>query len=356
MLMNDLYCPDCGSLVPNNAQYCPRCGLPVSQMQAHNATTYQSDERPEDTENANSRSASAANMKRRTKPAPWQHLTPSRTHLGSVIRFLLANSLTLGVIFLLTIIFSQYRWWFFAIWLVASYLYSLLLNKTNWPWERRLFGWLHQSSDPEPEPVYGEPVSARQPQSAAPQVERQFQQAGESDEPVTGAKQPRKGVRQVLTRLGNPELKRGIIFLVVGEVLKWVGGSIASESLSTQITSMINSSTVSFKGYCLIVSYLLIGWGVFAIGGGIVKLLFHHQHGGRLYKLAAVVIGILTTIIVCYLYGHPVDGGYQLTTALIGSNMTTSSLLNIINWVPWVFAILYLLGILKNALRRNRFF
>ncbi|MGL0747223.1 hypothetical protein ABPD29_01220 [Secundilactobacillus paracollinoides] len=330
----------------------------MSQMQAHNSTTSQSDERPEDTKNPTSRSASAASMKRRTKPTPWQQLTPSRAHLGTVIRFLLANSLTLGLIFLLAIIFSQYRWWFFAVWIIASYLYPLLLNKSTWPWERRLFGWLHQSSEPrsEPEPVYGEPASARQPQSAAPQVAPQFQQTAESEPPAATANNRRQGFRQVLQRLGNPELKRGIIFLLVGEVLKWVGGSIASESLSTQITSMINSSTVSFKGYCLIVSYLLIGWGVFAIGGGIVKLLFHHQHGGRLYKLAAVVIGILTTVIVGYLYGHPVDGGYQLTTALIGSNMTTSSLLNIINWVPWVFAILYLLGILKNALRRNRFF
>lgn len=354
MLMNDLYCPDCGSLVPSNAQFCPRCGLPVSQMQMGN--TYQQSSQRDTAQSATSRTAEAQNMKRRTKPSQWQKLTPSRHHLGLVIRFMLSNSLTLLLIFVLAISLPEFRWLIFALWVICSYLYPLLLSKGSWPWEHRLSHWVHQDVRFQAEEPIGDTVSARQPQQASSQVG--YEEPAQTDDQSASANQSkvRQGIRHLMSRVLNSELKRGIIFLVIGELLKWFGAGSSNESLSAQITALIDSSTTNFKGYCVILSYLLIGWGVFAIGGGLVKLIFHHQHGGRLYKLAAVVIGILTTIIVFYLYGHPVSGGYQLTTSLIGSNMTTSGLLNLINWIPWVFAVLYLLGILKNALRRNRFF
>lgn len=318
--------------------------------------TYQQSSQRDAAQSATSRTAEAQNMKRRTKPSQWQKLTPSRHHLGLVIRFMLSNSLTLLLIFVLAISLPEFRWLIFALWVICSYLYPLLLSKGSWPWEHRLSHWVHQDVRFQAEEPIGDTVSARQPQQASSQVG--YEEPAQTDDQSASANQSkvRQGIRHLMSRVLNSELKRGIIFLVIGELLKWFGAGSSNESLSAQITALIDSSTTNFKGYCVILSYLLIGWGVFAIGGGLVKLIFHHQHGGRLYKLAAVVIGILTTIIVFYLYGHPVSGGYQLTTSLIGSNMTTSGLLNLINWIPWVFAVLYLLGILKNALRRNRFF
>lgn len=96
----------------------------------------------------------------------------------------------------------------------------------------------------------------------------------------------------------------------------------------------------------------MLGIGILAVIGGLLKAILKKHNGGNVMKALAVIIAVIAGGIATYVYSNPV-------TSAVGaaeSGITLSdigAILNIIKMIPWVVGLFYVIGIIINMSSRD---
>ncbi|MFC6254114.1 zinc-ribbon domain-containing protein [Secundilactobacillus hailunensis] len=117
-------CPKCGHSIPADSTFCPDCGFNLIENEPPRASRLVKDE--------------GVRLRRAKQPTDsWQRrLIPNLTHLKQVGQFVVNNGWFLLAIYVISLVFNEWRWEIFGLFILTSYLFSLLTGKESF-WQSK---------------------------------------------------------------------------------------------------------------------------------------------------------------------------------------------------------------------------
>ncbi|WP_082603155.1 zinc ribbon domain-containing protein [Secundilactobacillus odoratitofui] len=317
--MDSMICPNCGHTIPNNVTFCPDCGVDLTQSMTDTLGDFTS--RDQQRENQDSQPGRTQSRQQRLSDS-WQHrLIPNLAHLKQVWQFILNNTIVLLAVYLVSLIFSNWRWAILVLFLITSYLFPLLTGRTAF------FGH-GPIAQPSRTPLVG-PQEERQPAN--------FQsEAHPAGQPIPTPKQHRS--RRIFS---NSEFKIGSVILIPS----LIGYLVAKQVIGTTTQSIFNRSGLGMTANVYIICLGGLGIAVAMVLGGFLKGLIGHPRGGQRFKRWGLGVAILTILLGLALYQNANTGNLSTSASLvdtIGKPLVT--------WLPWGAGIAYVVGIFKNLI------
>lgn len=266
-------------------------------------------------------------------------------HLVGMLAAIQANPLLIVCLWLVVTLFPFIRWYVLIVALIALIFVPLMTSNFALPWEQKISSYLqtrrHLLSDSlQGLKNSGQHFDRAKVRKASAQMKPNLQ--------MTSGKTSHFHF--------NKEFWLGLIAGIGGFWLYKTGENEAGDVLS-QIGSVAQNGELNDGGYLYIIGALLAGVGVLATIGGLLKALVHHPHGGGGLKVFSVLIALIAAVIAISVYANPVDSGMQAVNAAYQSGMSFDDISNIyqlIKFIPYGVAILYIAGILVNLTRQQQ--
>ncbi|MGN1283653.1 MAG: zinc-ribbon domain-containing protein [Limosilactobacillus sp.] len=290
----------------------------------------------------------------------FQRLAFSRRHWRQVFRFMNNNALTMLFFFVIALYLVAIRWWIFLVFILLTYIYPLLSNEENYPWEVSFNRWLNDKSS-----LARLKDQLRRAQEKSMQMSKQVfnSQRGSSSTSQTSAPAmgqataPSASQSAAVVAPASNHFKTtgefivGIIFAVIGAIL-YFGFASSASSTSQQIMSVVENQSLSASGYAVFWGMALGILGVMMFIGGLVNG-FKHHHQGRVWKIIGAVLILLFAVVTSYVYANAAEMAVNAAGSVLSGDTSLEDLENLASMVhilPWIGAILYAVGILVNGL------
>lgn len=298
-----------------------------------------------------------------------ERVVPNREHFIQVLEFMKDNAISLFIVFIIAIIAPAIRWWLLLIYLVFVYFYPLLSTNKRFWWDKKLDDWFHDKDNLKNiykstsnslssinQTIHSNHKDDEQADAHQQELIKEMQ-AARSDsvtpnDPINDA--PTAQIIHQGFRTSG-ELILGIVALICGTPMFFIGRNSVSDA-GTQISSVLSNGSLDSSGYLYIIGMFLMGIGVLALIGGIVKGATGHT-GGGLAKVLGFVLGVIIAGVACYVYANPVDSAVSAAQAAYNSGASMddiSTAYKAVKIVPWIAAGLYGLGILLNAMHAKQ--
>ncbi|GAX07742.1 membrane protein [Secundilactobacillus silagincola] len=309
--MATMICPSCGHSIPTESTFCPDCGFKLTENETHRSSRLAEEE-------------STQLHRRQRVTNSWQRrLIPNVTNLKRVGRFIVNNGWFLLFIYVISLIFNQWRWGIFALFILSSYLYPLLTGQDSFGRPQR-----HPSRRDVPaDQQFDEPEQVVKNQSKTTAQQTQF-------------RKPAKSGRFHFK--SNLEFQTGSILIIPSLVCYLVAKQLISKR-GIQIDQIFNQTSLGTTADVYFISLGVLGIATAMILGGLVKSMVHHPFGGQKFKRWGVITAVLTILLAVAMYQDTV-------TATSAGAIVSAVGAFLMPFLPWLAAIFYGLGIVKNLL------
>ena len=271
-----------------------------------------------------------------------KELIPNRQNLLKVARSVKQHMITLLLVILLLLMpweYNSVRVTIFFIYLLLLYFVTLLNKEKIFHYEKMIESLLKGKERPKP-------VKIKAVKERKTRVEKVHTQNNPSL-----AKQRFKLTKECLA---------GVV-LFVGGFLSYRMNIGSMSSGAEQFTSMITEQSLSSAGYFVIIGIGAMFLGILAFIGGGIKGFAREKQGGEVFKWIATALVAICCGIAMYIYAHPVETAIQGASSLIDSAMSdpsglesnVNSLTTMITISPYVIAIVYIIGIIQNLMKKK---
>lgn len=336
--MSTIICPSCGHSIPATSTFCPDCGFNLINLSS---------------QQSESRSNLGSRQQRRSTDSWARKLIPNLLHLKQVGRFIIDNAWFLLVVYAATLVFNDWRWEIFVLYLLTNYLFPLLSGRaaffgtgplTNVP-VHLLAGPRETEQQSDTQPF----ANQQQPFSQQP-IDSNGWQSDANDEPSVEQVQPRPEAKQKTHRfhlMSNLEFRLGTI-LIIPSLFCYLVAKQVLNSHGIQATQLMTRGGMGSTADVYLIGLGLLGISVAMVLGGGVKGLTHHRLGGQRFKRWGMTLAVITIAIAVFMY-QSLTG---TTTESLNSFHTIGNYL--IHFLPWAAVILYGVGIVKNLITPQR--
>ena len=348
------HCPECGAELTKDDVYCVKCGTKVV------SDSEKLDHQDDLQQQVNNLQQQLRRQKQNNSVNVFARLAFTRKHLLQVLTFMENNALTLFIGFILMVIpwpSNVFRVIIFLAYLIAIYFYPLLSNQERFKWDRMLEKWLNDENN-----IKNIKSSARnvvehvksdmdKMRDEREQKKQMIEEKNANERPQVSRKNDEKEVDSTTKSVPVGELICGVLLAFVGGYMYNVGKSNIT-SLTSQLTSVIQNGELDSSGYMYIWGAVMLGIGILAVIGGLLKAVLKKHNGGNVMKALAVIIAVIAGGIATYVYSNPVTSAVGVAE----SGFTLSdigAILNIIKMIPWVVGLFYVIGIIINMSSRD---
>ncbi|WP_203648678.1 zinc ribbon domain-containing protein [Secundilactobacillus yichangensis] len=313
--MTTINCPNCGRSIPAGSAFCPDCGFKLNESDPVASRLVNENE-------------TQLRRQRRTAYNWQQRLIPNLIHLKQVGRFMVNNGGFLLITYAATLILNQWRWEILGLFLLTSYLFPLLTGQETFRrTQRHLVNHEapghQQSSEPDP-------LTRIQPE---PRVQK-----------TTYQQPPVKQRRRHFT--SNSEFRTGSIMIIPSFVCYLIARQVITRR-GIQVDQIFNQISLGPTAYIYFISLGLLGISTAMVLGGLVKSITHHQTGGQRSKRWGIVIAAITILLAIAMYQNAV-------TATSAGAIASAVGAFLMPFLPWIAAICYGIGIIKNIITPQR--
>lgn len=313
----------------------------------------------------------------------------NRLHLLQVIEFMKDNALTLFFVLLLCLL----PWWsnivrlvLFVIYLAGIYFYPLLTNKERFYWDATLENWLndqnnmvilkakaqsfakhtkagmkqvHQHLNDQVQEAKTKYKEKQETTVVAQPIEEQSADQFKVQEQPKAEQQVQPVVQKSSFAM-NTEIIVGIIATIIGGTLVFIFKD-SVYSMGLQLTSIISNGELSSDGLYYILGYGVLAMGIMMTVGGLVKAFSRTHSGGGIWKSISLICLAIICVIVVYFYMNPAEVIGMTMQGVASSEMSLSeaydvatTLPKIIDIIPWVIILLYIIGIIVNVTKKQK--
>lgn len=353
------HCPKCGAELNKDDIYCVKCGNRVVN------SNEKKDNQDDLQQQVNNLQQQLRRQKQNNSVNVFARLAFTRKHLLQVLTFMENNALTLFIGFILMVVpwsNNLFRVIIFLVYLIAIYFYPLLSNQERFKWDQMLEEWLndenniknikssarnvveHVKSDMDKmrdEREQKKKESETLARTQVTNVQRSFSNHESNPDTLSAAKES--------TPVG--ELICGVLLAFIGGYMYSIGKN-SITSLTSQLTSVIRNGELDSSGYMYIWGAVMLGIGILAAIGGLLKVALKKHNGGTLMKVLAVILAVIAGGIASYIYSNPVTSAVGAVESGV-SLSDIGAILNIIKMVPWAVGLFYIIGIILNISSRD---
>lgn len=258
--MATIICPNCGRPISSGTTFCPDCGFKLTDNQTVKPSRLKKDDSP-------------SSLRRQKRPSDdWRHrLIPNLPHLKQVGRFVQNNGWFVLLAYALSLLFNEWRWWLFSLFVLTSYLYPLLTGRNK---------FLEQKPTRVKEIRGDQPTSEVDP-GAAEEAERNQ---------TTSQPQLRKPAKKASHHLvSNREFQAGSIMIIPSLICYLVTRRIIS-GRGIQLDQIFNQLQLGTTADVYFISLGMLGISTAMVIGGLVKTVTHHTIGGQKFKRWGIVM------------------------------------------------------------------
>ncbi|GAX02682.1 hypothetical protein IWT140_00279 [Secundilactobacillus pentosiphilus] len=314
--MAAIICPNCGRSIPSGSPFCPECGFKLTD----NSTAIPS-RRTRDHTSLPRRKGRSSNH--------WQYrLIPNLTHLRQVGQFVLNNGWFILLFYVISLLFNAWRWWFFGLFILTTYLYPLLTGRNTFL-ERK--------------PT--EPKNGRDDQQfseVTPSAAKETEADQEAPQPQF-RKPAKKGSHHLVS---NREFQTGSILIIPSLICYLVTRRII-RGQGIQLDQIFNQTHLGRTVDVYFIALGVLGIATAMVIGGLIKAVTHHAFGGQKIKRWGIITAVLTVLLAVVMYQDAV-------TATSAGAVVSAIGAFLMPFLPWLAAIFYGMGIIKNILTPQR--
>lgn len=314
--MATIICPNCGRSIPSESTFCPDCGFELTDHQTGTVSRL-------------AKEANSPLRRQRRSFDDWQHrLVPNLTHLKRVGQFVLNNGWFVLLIYVISLLFNEWRWWLFGLFVLASYLYPLLTGRNTF--------LVRQPTEPNSD--RGDRQFSDVTTSATNPVERN------QDVSQPRFRQPvKKGFHRLAA---NHEFQTGTIMIIPSFVCYEVARQVIVRQ-GIQLDQIFNQTHLGSTAYVYFIGLGVLGISTAMVIGGLVKAVTHHTFGGQKFKRWGIITAVLTMLLAVVMYQDAV------TATSVGAVVSAIGAF-LMPFLPWLAVIFYGMGIVKNILTPQR--
>lgn len=312
--MATMICPSCGHTIPTESTFCPDCGFRLTENEIHGSSRLAQDE--------------GTQLHRRQRAIDsWQRrLIPNVPNLKRVGQFIVNSGWFLLFVYVVSLLFNEWRWEIFGLFILTSYLYPLLTGKASF-WRSESHSAQQKMPDAQ---QFSEPEATKS----------QPKQTTQQDQFRKSAK-PRR-----LHFKSNFEFQTGSILIIPSLIVYLVSRQIISKR-GIQIDQLFNQTSLGTTADFCFISLGVLGIATAMILGGLVKSIIRHPFGGQKFKRWGIGTAILTILLAVVMYQDAV-------TATSAGAIVSAVGAFLMPLLPWLAVIFYSLGIVKNLLTPQR--
>ncbi|MDV7720049.1 zinc-ribbon domain-containing protein [Pediococcus ethanolidurans] len=364
------FCVNCGSELLGDAKFCVKCGYRVERNNEKISTVSNDQIKVKSTNNLKKDSSNVSKdkelkkgsieigTKQVTGDTNVQDTIPSvnvfkllaftRKHFVQVVTFLKDNALSLFVFYIVSLVFVPYRWIIFLFYLIFIYSYPLLSGNKRISWDKQLDNWLHDKNNIKNIGKFANEKFANISSKVTSVKENTEINRNVKSKIATDTTDD---VRENIFMM-NAELFMGAAFLIIGAGSYFIGKDSVSD-MSSQAMSILQAGELNSGGYIYIGGIFLLGIGAAATLGGLVKGLTQHPNGGGILKTIAIVLCIISTGAILYIYANPAMSAMDAYKSGISFD-SLDNIYRMAKMIPWIAGMFYGVGIFINAVSKTR--
>lgn len=316
----------------------------------------------------------------------------NRKHFLTVLSFMKNNSLTLFFVLVFMLIpwkNNYLRVIIFSIYLLSIYFYPLITGKKRFKWDEFLENWINdqnnitnlkntakivanqtkesikkakQQIDDQRAKKIEEQANKKKCINAQNNHNTQSEDTQQHHPPLESKEQLNQKVEKQSIMEStkfpifsfNKELVFGIIAMIIGWIARLCSSS-SSFSIQEQLTSVMTNGELSGMGMVYLIGNATIFLAILLMIGGLIKGFSRSHKGGGVLKIISILILIIATGVVIYIYSNPMESLGIAIQGTLESRMSFSEgyetfeiIFSILSMLPWFIGGMYVIGILCN--------